>query len=221
MPRWCCGWEPTLGVPLRHVNQMLRAADYAAHYDDRDVMPEAVRRALAILKTHQEPFPLIVLDRAYNVRDLNGGATALLAVLIGDAEQVRAAVEQGLNLARLTFDPEGAHASIVNFDEVGRDLLWRIQREVLADPHDTVLRGVLDDLLAMPTVDPDWRRVDLSVPADPTLVVHLRAGDVDLHFTTMVTAFQAPQNAAVEEIAVEAWFPADEATAEVMRALAG
>lgn len=211
----------TLSVPLRHINAMLRAVGHDAVYDDdREVLPRTVQQAIDLLKAHQEPYPLIVMDRAYTVRDLNQGAVTLLAALVGDADTVLAAVAAGFNLARFTFDPDGAHPYVVNIDEVGRDLLWRLQREVLADPDDGLLRAVLDDVLALPTVDPDWREVDLSVPAEPALVVHLRAGDVDARFITMVTAFQAPQNAAVEDLAIEAWFPADDATAELMRALA-
>lgn len=163
---------------------------------------------------------MIVMDRAYTVRDLNQGALALLSALQGGHHAGGAGVAAGFNLARFTFDPEGAYPYIVNIDEVGRDLLWRLQREVLADPADGLLRGLLDDVLAMPTVNPGWRALDLSVPADPALVVHLRAGDIDLRFITVVTAFQAPQNAAVEDITIEAWFPVDDTTADAMRALA-
>ena len=212
----------TLGVPLRHVNHMLQASGHDPVFDDSsEALPVAITGALELLKDHQEPYPLIVMDRSYTVRDLNSGAVTLLAMILGDEAAVRDAVQEGLNLARFTFDPAGAHPYVVNIDEVGRDLLWRIQREALADPDDVLLREVLDDVLAMPTVAPGWRDVDLSVMAEPTLVVHLRAGDVDLRFITLVTAFQAPQNAAVEELAVEAWFPADEDTAALMRALAG
>jgi transcriptional regulator with XRE-family HTH domain len=211
----------TLGVPLRHVNAMLEAAGHEPAYDDdRRAVPPSVRLALDLVHRHQEPFPLIVMDRAYTVRELNGGASALLAVLLGSADAVQAAVDGGLNLARFTFDPAGAHPYLVNADDVGRELLWRLQREVLGDPDDGVLRSVLDDVLAMPTVDPGWREVDLSVAAEPTIVVHLRAGDAELRFVTLVTAFQAPQNAAVEDLTIEAWFPADEPTASLMRLLA-
>ena len=125
----------------------------------------------------------------------------------------------GLNLARLSFDPDGAHPRLVNFDEVGRDLLWRIQREVLADPDDGGMQDLLDELLAMPTVDPGWRQVDLLVPSDPALVLHLRRGDIDLRFLTTITAFQAPQNVAVEHLRIETWFPYDDATATACREL--
>lgn len=202
-----------LGVPLRHVNTMLRAAGHEPVFDeDEQELPAALGPALALAKEHHEPFPLLVIDRTYRVLDANRAAVALLGALVGDATD--------LNLARLTFDPEGAQPLIVNFAEVGRELLWRVQREVLADPDDPDLRALLDDLLGMPTVDPDWHHVDLSVPSDPALVLHLRAGALDLRFLVTMTAFQAPQNVAVEGLRIEAWYPYDDATAHACRALA-
>lgn len=208
----------TLAVPLRHVNALLRAAGHEPIYDESsDALPAAVTDALSLLKAHHEPFPLVVLDRTYRVVDLNDGAVALLGALLGaDAGSAEGAP---LNLARLTFDPDGAQPHIANFDQLGRELLWRIQREVLADPDDGEMRDLLDDLLAMPTVAPDWRQVDLLVPSDPALILHLRAGDLDLRFLTTITAFQAPQNVAVEHLRIETWFPYDDATTEACRRL--
>jgi transcriptional regulator with XRE-family HTH domain len=211
-----------LGVPLRHVNAMLRAAGQEPIYDEsEDVLPVAVIDALSLLKEHHEPFPLVVVDRCYRVRDLNRGALGLLGAILGegppDDRLVGAAL--GLNLARLTFDPHGAQPHLVNFDEVGPQLLWRIQREVLADPDDGEMHDLLDDLLAMPTVAADWRHADLSAPSDPALVLHLRHNGRDLRFLTMITAFQAPQNVAVEHLRIETWFPYDDATTEACRNL--
>lgn len=79
---------------------------------------------------------------------------------------------------------------------------------------------MVDELLAMPTVSANWRVVDLAIPSDPALVVHLRRDKLDLRFLTMVTAFQAPQNVAVDELRVEQWFPYDTTTAEALRGLA-
>ena len=44
---------------------------------------------------------------------------------------------------------DGAQPAIVNFDEVGPALLWRLQREVLAEPDDGPLRDLLDELLGI------------------------------------------------------------------------
>jgi hypothetical protein len=217
----------TLGVPLRHVNAMLEAAGHGPVFAESDhALPAAVAEALSMLKAHHEPYPLIVVDRAYRVRDLNRGALSLIAAFLPGqlpegAVDASALANLDLNLARWTFDPRGAQPYLVNFDEVGRALLWRIQREVLTDPADGEVRALLDELLAMPTVAPDWRDVDLAIPSDPVLVLHLRRGALDLRFLAMVTAFQAPQNVAVEELRIELWFPCDGATAEAVRGLAG
>ena len=213
----------TLSVPLRHVNAMLDAAGHEPVYEDADdPVPASLEGPITMLKDHHEPFPLIVVDRVYTVLDANGGALALMANLIGIDPSVLAVVspaELNLNLARLTFDPDGVHRFVANFDVAGRELLWRIQREALADSSDARLAGLLEDLLAMPTVDPEWRVPDLSMTSDPALVLHLRTDELDLRFLTTITAFQAPQNVAVEDLRVETWFPYDEATAEQCRQL--
>ena len=98
------------------------------------------------------------------------------------------------------------------FDHIGRHLLWRIQREVLADPDDGELHTLLEELLRQPTVSPDWREVDLSMASDPALVLHLRRAALELRFLTTITAFQAPQNVAVERLRIEQWFPYDDPT---------
>jgi len=209
-----------LDVPLRHVNAMLEAAGFDAHYPDAradGALPDEVMHALGMMKRHHEPFPLVVLNRRYDVVDLNAGAMALLSAALGPLD---AAAGQ-LNLARATFDPDGAQPALLNFDEVGRTLLWRLQREVLADPNDAALRTVLDDVLAMPTVPEDWRTPDLSVPSTAALVLRLKVGKQVLSFVTMVTAFQAPQAVALDELRIETWFPNDEQTERACRGLVG
>ncbi len=212
----------TLGVPLRQVNEMLRAAGHDAFYEETDgALPAAVAESLMLMHAHHEPFPLIVVDRLYRVRSLNRGAASMLSALLGlPPVEPDAIALMDLNLARLSFDPNGSQPLLVNFDEVGRHLLWRIQREVLEDPNDAEMHALLEELLAMPTVDPDWREPDLAAASDPALVLHLRSDDLDLRFLTMITAFQAPQNVALEHLRIETWFPYDEATADACRRLA-
>ncbi|MEL6190050.1 MAG: helix-turn-helix domain-containing protein, partial [Myxococcota bacterium] len=122
-----------LDVPLRQVNALLRAAGQDPVYPEpgpgRALTPD-VARALEMLKNNQEPFPLVVIDRAYEVVDVNRGALRLFAGLMPGLTQEGV---RGLNLLRATFAPGGVRDAIVNQDEVGRALLWRVQREVLAD----------------------------------------------------------------------------------------
>ena len=215
-----------LGVPLRQVNVMMVAAGHEPVYDETpDELPAPVVEALSLLKAHHEPFPVVVVDHTYTVLDANRGALTVISAALGVPPPVEQPTPQDIaamemNLARLTFDPLGAQPHLVNFDDIGRQLLWRIQREVLADPDDGELHALLDQLLAMPTVADDWREVDLAVPSDPALVLHLRRDGLDLRFLTTVTAFQAPQNVAVEHLRIEQWFPYDGATADACRQLA-
>jgi len=210
-----------LDVPLRHVNELLRAAGHEAAYPEGEQpreLPAEVTKVLKLMKDHHEPYPLIVLDRVYDVVEVNAGAAALFGAIAPGLELTGA---RRLNLARMTFDPQGGvKAALVNFDEVGRALLWRIQREVLEEPQDGPLGALLEDILALPTVDARWRQVDLMVSSSPSLVVKLRAGERQLSFLTMVTAFQAPQMVAIDELRIETWFPVDAQTEELCRAWA-
>ncbi len=210
----------TLDVPLRHRNAMLRAAGHAAIYPEPapgDPLPPQVQSAIDLLKTHHEPFPLIVMDRSYNVVDANNGASGLLASLLPPDENI--AVE-GLNLARFTFAPHGGSEVIENFSEVGRELLWRMQREVLAEPDQGPLRELLDEVLSMDTIAADWRQSDPTAPSEPSVEIRLRVAQQTWSFTLLITAMQAPLTVALDELRVEMWFPSDEVTAEGCRALA-
>ena len=209
-----------LDVPLRHTNAMLRAAGHAPWYPEAeatDGVPAAVRSALEVMKRHHEPFPLVVLDRAYRVLDVNAGAARLLTALLPGADVLGG---DGVNLARFTFDPDGGGRVLVNHAAVARELLWRMQRELLADPDNTPLRELLDELLASDDLDPDWRRPDLTAPSAPSLELEVRVGEQVWRFVVMVTAILAPQEVALDELRIESWFPADDVTAAGCTALA-
>jgi len=71
-----------------------------------------------------------------------------------------------------------------NLNRRALDLLGAIQDAASPDGHDAVTAGA--------AVDPDWCHVDLLVPSDPAMVLHLR---------------------------IETWFPYDDATAAGCRLL--
>lgn len=195
-----------LSVPLRHVNAMLSAAGFEPAYPEGDIaaLPAEAKHALELMKAHHDPYPLVIIDAAYNLVDLNLGAQTLFKAFFPALD-----FEHLPNLAEFTFDPNGARPFISNFDEVGRELLWRMQREVLSAPDNTRLRRALDNVLAMPTVNKDWRKADLSEPSSPTVGIHFRAGAHELRFVTTVTAFHAPQLVTLDELRIETWYPAD------------
>jgi transcriptional regulator with XRE-family HTH domain len=209
----------SLDIPLREVNAMLRAAGHAPRYPEPspdDGLPASVRSALDVMKRHHDPYPLIVLDRSYRVLDANDGAQVLLGALVPEWAEPASGP---LNLARFTFDPAGGPRVIVNFAAVARELLWRLQRELLADPGNRALGEVLDEILAMDSIEPDWRQPDPTTPSTPTLELQLQVGHEVWTFLLMVTAIQAPMEVALDELRIESWFPVDDATAQGCAAL--
>src|SRR5215212_9883081 len=70
-----------LDVPLRDRNELLMSAGYAAMYRATDLDAPALeqaRRALDFMLRQQEPYPAIVVDRAWNLLKANGGAARLV-----------------------------------------------------------------------------------------------------------------------------------------------
>jgi hypothetical protein len=88
---------------------------------------------------------------------------------------------------------------------------------VRADPD---LAALLRSLFEYPSVPETWRQPDLAAPSDPTLTIRLKRGDVEVAFLTTITTFNAPQNATLEELRVESYFPLDDATSRACQHLA-
>jgi transcriptional regulator with XRE-family HTH domain len=201
-----------LDVPLRDRNALLLAAGYAPTFrqsslDDEEMAP--VRRALdAILAGHQ-PFPAIVLDRIWNLVTANASALGLLTDGVADDLLAPPA-----NALRVSLHPDGLAPRIVNLPEWSAHLVDRLRREAeaYADPD---LFALHDELCGYPGVAgsavPDSTAGRLFVP----LVLRSAAGE--LTFFSTVATFGTARDVTVEELAIESFFPADDATVTVLR----
>jgi len=120
-----------LDVPLRDRNELLMAAGYAPLYRATDLDAPALeqaRRALDFMLRQQEPYPAIVVDRAWNLLKANGGAVRLVEAF-ADPE---AASEWGGNAMRLMFHPRGFRPYIVNWEAMAAALIQWLHRDVLS-----------------------------------------------------------------------------------------
>jgi len=205
----------SLGVPLRDQNALLTGAGFAEVFVEVDpnAFDENIKRALTMMMAHQEPYPLMVMDRHYNLIMANGATRRLLRALLGD----RADAET--NMMKLVFSAEGVRPYIAEWDKVARTLLIRLQREALARRDDT-LNALLAELCNLPDVPTGWRSPDLEQPSEPTLSLRFEFGGQQLGFLTTMSVFQAPQNISLEELQIESYFPLDAATQAVCQALA-
>ncbi|MGZ8798332.1 MAG: MmyB family transcriptional regulator [Thermoanaerobaculia bacterium] len=208
-----------LDVPLRDRNDLLMAAGYAAMYRATDLDAPALeqaRRALDFMLRQQEPYPAIVVDRNWTILKANGGAVRLVETFTDPA----AATEWGGNAMRLMFHPRGFRPHIVNWEAMAAALIQWLHRDVLAGLGGAETRTLLNELLSYPGVPPRWRTLDLDVSTAPFLAIDFSKGDLHLRFFSTLTSLGTPHDITLQELRVEAFFPADAATEEASRRLA-
>lgn len=208
-----------LNVPMREQNTMLQAAGFEPEFMEpafEDGLPSEIEFVVEQMMKNHEPFPLVIMNRRYDVLRTNDAAMRILTPLVVDP----AALAPPLNAFRLVFDPKLIRPYIEDWDRVARTFLSRLHRESLASPQDEALGELVNAMLEYPDVPDDWRSPDLSTPMSATLEVWVKKGDMRLGFLTTLTIFSAPLNVTLEELRIESYYPLDEHTAEVCRSLA-
>lgn len=211
-----------LDLPLRERNRLLTSAGFAGIYPQRkleaaDMQP--VRSALELLLRHHEPYPAIVVDRAWNLFMQNAVIPKLFGVL-GDLDAVwrRVCGDGPRNIFKLMFHPEGLQPYIANLPEIAGPMLARTAREGLEHP---AVAELLDEVLRYPGIPARWRSIDLHASQPlPVLPTELRLGGVSLRLFSMLTTFGTPQDVTTDELRVESFFPADAQSEQILRMLA-
>jgi transcriptional regulator with XRE-family HTH domain len=205
-----------LDVPLRERNVMLLSAGYAPQFAQRpldDPALEAARQAVRLVLSGHEPYPAVAVDRHWTLVAANAATGPLLEGI--DPSLLAPPV----NVLRIGLHPLGLAPRIANLPEWREHLLGRLRRQV-ADTGDAVLRALLDELTGYPatnahTVESRPARDYAGVVVPLELVTP--AGI--LAFFGTITVFGTPLDVTLSELAVEAFFPADAATAERLRTL--
>jgi transcriptional regulator with XRE-family HTH domain len=199
-----------LEVPLRARNAMLLAGGHAPAYSvstlDSPRM-HAVLDAVRRLLDSQLPYPALLVDARWELIESNRAANLLVA---GAADFL---LEPPVNVLRLSLHPKGMAPRIGNLAQWRAHLLERLQRQVAATGSPE-LADLLAELRGYPGgsgPEPRPGESDVVVP----LRLAVRGRDLALLSTTSI--FGTPHDVTVAELAVESFFPADAATAEVLR----
>jgi transcriptional regulator with XRE-family HTH domain len=205
-----------LDVPLRERNLMLLSAGYAPQFAERpldDPALDAARDAVRLVLRGHEPYPAVAVDRHWTLV----AANASLAVLLEGIDP--ALLAPPVNVLRIGLHPRGLAPRIGNLAEWRDHLLGRLRRQV-ADTGDAVLRALLDELAQYPATNA--HTAVARAPRDYAGVVvplELVTPAGTLAFFGTITVFGTPLDVTLSELAVEAFFPADAATAERLRDL--
>ena len=192
----------SLDLPLRDRNDLLLAAGFAPAYPETPLDHDGLRPVHAaldhILAGHL-PYPAIIVDRR---GELIGANTAFDLLTEGAAEEL---LRPPVNVYRLALSPHGLAPRIINLDQWARHILNRLDQEHLTELH-AELSGYV-----RPAVVPTGH-LGFAAP------LHLRTRRGELRLLTTVTTFATALDVTLAELKLEAFLPADAATA---RALTG
>jgi transcriptional regulator with XRE-family HTH domain len=194
----------SLGLPLRERNQLLLAAGYAPAYPqaalDSPGLAPVMTALRHILDAHM-PYPAIIIDRYGEIIAANAGE-AILAD--GCAAELRG------NAYRLALHPDGMAPRIANFAEWARHVLEGMAAELARNPDERLaaLHAELSQYVPPARVAPG--HLGFAVPLE------LRTSLGDLRLMTTITSFATAVDVTVSELKLEAFLPADQATAAAL-----
>jgi transcriptional regulator with XRE-family HTH domain len=207
-----------MDIPLRERNTMLLAAGFAPVYPERDLDDPALRaarRAVDLVLDGHKPYPAHAVDRYWTLVASNHLARPLLA---GVAPEL---LEPPINVLRLSLHPRGLAPQITNLGQWRAHILHRLRQQVESSA-DPMLDAFLTELAGYATPDDEGADEPLRDLYESGIVVPLRlrtAWGMLALFST-ITIFGTPVDVTLSELAIEAFFPADEATGEILRRIA-
>jgi hypothetical protein len=200
----------SLELPLRERNDLLLTAGYAPAYsqtslDDPVLAP--VRAALEHILDGHLPYPAIVVDRHGQLVAANDAFGLLTA---GAAPEL---LEPPINVYRLALHPGGLAPRILNFAEWARHVVERLHQESVRNPDDQLasLRAELEEYVPDRLVTPD--HLGFAIP------LRLRTAQGELRLMTTITTFATAVDVTIAELKLEAFLPADQATASILSRL--
>jgi hypothetical protein len=198
---------------------MLLAAGFAPVFTERSLDDPALapaRKAIDMVLKGHEPFPALAIDRHWTLIAANAALPPLLSG-VADA----ALLEPPVNVLRLSLHPDGLASRIANLAEWRLHLLERLRQQIAAT-GDKVLIALLEELAGYPSQNAAIPRAvaidrDYAGIVVPLEIVTERGL---LSFMSTTTVFGTPVEITLSEVAVESFFPADDATAAILQNMA-
>jgi len=203
-------------IPLSDQNLMLRSAGFADIYLQSELTQsemDLLKRTVSRMMQAHDPFPSFVIDRDWNIRDVNQSARQMMGLI---AEAFPLDFEgNGLNILDVAFSHNGLRPYITNWDDYARQAIQRIHRECLS-PQD--LRRALDRIARYPDLPADWWKLDVQYALSPVFPLRMKNDEQEMNFFSVVAAIASPTGILAQELRVETLFPADNKTEHALTA---
>ncbi|HYG64181.1 MAG TPA: helix-turn-helix domain-containing protein [Thermoanaerobaculia bacterium] len=202
----------TLGLSLPQQNELLLAAGYAPIFKpERDPKElELIERALLAFLDVHEPFPALLLDEGVWIKKGNRGAARLWSAVRG--VPIPEVPQDNIFEVMLRRGP--GREKLENWSEAAACLLRRYMAEQARSG-----RGLSEAAAALARNREVKRllRQDPEAPPPPVVLLKYRFDDARLNLFIVIASLQAPLDTRLEDLRVELFIPADEATAEWFR----
>ncbi len=204
-----------LTIPARDVNEILQAGGFANAYplhnptDQHLKMPmQAVQK---MLDAH-DAYPAFAINRQWEVIAHNRAFELFYASV--DPALLRPPI----NILRLCLHPKGIAPRIRNLREMAAFIFARLERDVdrTADPS---LIALKEELAAYVGNIHGVHKDAVTVNQDVTVPLRLSTQYGDIALLGMITVFGTPNDITLSELALETFFPADEATEQILAKL--
>ncbi len=205
-----------LEIPLRERNTLLMSAGFAPVYPERsleDPALKASREAVELVLAGHEPYPALAVDRHWTLITANRAVAPLLE---GVAPEL---LTPPLNVLRLSLHPSGLAPRIVNLEQWRSHILTRLHRQIELS-GDEKLTALLEELRAYGAPGgkaSSPKTVQELDYAGVVIPMRLQSPHGVLSFFSTTTVFGTPVDITLAELAIESFFPADPATAAVLR----
>lgn len=197
-----------LEVPLRERNQMLIAAGLAPEYVERSLDdPEmaTIRRGVEQVLTAYDPYPCLAVDRNWNILLANAGSSILL-------DGVAPHLLSRPNALRIALHPDGLAPRIDNLGQWRHHVIGRLRRETAVNGTPEAI-ALLAEIQALP-----GDSADTDDSGDIVIPLRLTTDSgMTLSFLSTVTTFGTALDLTATELSIEAFLPADDATATALR----
>jgi transcriptional regulator with XRE-family HTH domain len=203
-----------LGLSLRQSNDLLLAAGFAPIWSDTPFDAETlapIRQALDFLLAQQEPYPAFVVDRRWNLLQANKGAVAMVEFLVGPLTPGAA-----VNLADALVAPDMLQPYLTNWPEVVAYFVRSVEADAAADAT-AETAALRDRLLSYPGVHASLATPSAETVATPVLPMRFAKDQVSLELFTTLTILGMPQDATLQEMRIESFFPMNGETRDVFR----
>ncbi len=213
----------SLDIPLREQNSLLQSAGFRANFEEGNLDSDShqmFRRALEQTISHQEPYPAMVLDGKWNLVMANDAAMRFFSQFVDPfAALADIGAPEEFQIVRLCLHERGFQPYISNWQELVASFLSRARRALIANPKHEQLPVLIDEILNHDNAPEDWRTV-WTAHAAPAVQMNMHKDGKEYRMFTMLAHFGSPADITLEELSVEMFYPADDATRQHLENLA-